>query len=131
MATSPSRTAGYSNLLAGAVARDGLICFLCGQIHTRSDTMQVDFRTPLDNGGALGIDNVIPVCKPCAKRRNQSAIGAYWRKRLIDAQREIAYIHQMAGDADILRAISATVTFGDRSTLQAVEPAAEPNGDAD
>lgn len=129
MTTSPSRKAGYSSLMVDAVARDGLTCFLCGQIHTRTDTMQVDFRKPLENGGQPDSDNAIPVCKPCAKRRNQSPVGTYWRKRLIDAQREISYIHQMAEDTEILRAIAATVRVDRGVPLREGTGAQAPSGE--
>jgi len=138
MTKSPSRVAGYSNLMIDAVARDGLVCFLCGHIHSRSDTMQVDFRKPLDSGGTADADNAIPTCKTCAKRRNQSPIGAYWRKRLVDAQREIAYIHQMAEDAEIMKTLAASVQVSrdvplrdiTGAEIEAVEEvAAEPAGE--
>lgn len=128
MTKSPSRHAGYSSLMVDAVARDGLTCFLCGQIHTRADTMQVDFRTPLDSGGSADADNAIPVCKTCAKRRNQSPIGAYWRKRLIDAQRETAYIHQMAEDKELLDTLAATVRVGRGVPLRDVTGTQGPAG---
>jgi len=124
MTKSPSRNAGYSNLLADVVGRDGLVCFLCGQIHTRADTMQIDFRVPLDNDGVPDYGNAIPTCKTCAKRRNQSPIGAYWRKRLIDAQRELAYIRQAVEDKDILAAITTTVLSAAAVPLRDVTGAA-------
>lgn len=127
MTKSPSRTAGYSSLVADVVARDGLICFLCGHIHSRSGTMQVDFRKPLDNGGEATVDNAIPTCKTCAKRRNQTPVGTYWRKRLIDAQREIAYIHQMAEDADVIRALMTTVVVSRDVPLLAKPDAETPS----
>ena len=116
--------------MADVVARDGLICFLCGHIHSRSGAMQVDFRTPLDNGGEATVDNAIPTCKTCAKRRNQTPIGTYWRKRLIGAKREIAYIHQMAEDADVIRALMATVVVNRDVPLGVGTGAETPTGDA-
>jgi hypothetical protein len=130
MTTSPSRVAGYSTLLSDAIARDGLVCFLCGHIHARSDTLQVDFRKPLDSGGEADSDNAIPTCKTCAKRRNRTPVGAYWRKRLVDAQREIAYIHQMAEDAEIMRTLAATVNVDRGVPLRHVTGAHESDGDA-
>jgi hypothetical protein len=130
MTTSPSRVAGYSTLLSDVIARDGLVCFLCGHIHARSDTMQVDFRKPLDSGGEADVGNAIPTCRTCAKRRNRTPIGAYWRKRLVDAQREIAYIHQMAEDAEIMRALASAARVDRGVPLRHVTGAQETDGDA-
>ena len=123
MTKSPSRSAGYVNLLPEAIAQHGLVCYLCGQIHSRADTMQADFKSP-QNEGRSG--NVIPVCKTCAKRRKQSPIGSYWKKRLIDAQREIAYITQMVEDADIMARLTATVILSNSGSVEETESFGKP-----
>ena len=109
MAKSPSRTSGYSALLDATLAQNGLVCFLCGQVHTRADRMQVDFKKPLALGGEATVDNAIPVCNTCAKRRHQAPLGAYLRKRLVDAQREVDYIRSLADNRGALDALAATV----------------------
>ena len=109
MTKSPSRTSGYGDLFDAVLARHGLVCFLCGQVHTRADRMQVDFMKPLALDGEATVDNAIPVCNTCAKRRHQAPLGAYLRKRLIDAQREVDYITNLAGMREVLDALATTV----------------------
>ena len=105
---SPSRMAGYAETMRGLVARDGLVCFLCGHKHATVHTMQGDMRNP-DNGFEL--DNLVIACKPCAKRRNGKRIGAYWRERMSAAASEIAHINMMAANQETLRALSDTLSL--------------------
>jgi hypothetical protein len=105
---SPSRMAGYAETMRGLVARDGLVCFLCGHKHATVHTMQGDMRNP-DNGFEL--ENLVITCKPCAKRRNGKRIGAYWRERKSAAAAEIAHINMMVEDQEVLRTLSATLSL--------------------
>ena len=105
---SPSRMAGYAETVRGLVARDGLVCFLCGHKHATSHTMQADMRNP---DGEFELDNLVITCKPCAKRRNGKRIGAYWRERMSAAASEIAHINMMAANQETLRALSDTLSL--------------------
>lgn len=72
--------------------------------------MQIDFKKPLALGGEATPENAIPTCNTCAKRRNRTPIGAYLRKRLVDAQREVDYITNLAGKREVLDALAASAT---------------------
>lgn len=105
---SPSRRADYAETVRGLVARDGLVCFLCGHKHATSHTMQADMRNP---DGGFELDNLVIVCKPCAKRRNGKRVGAYWRERKSAAAAELAHINMMVSDQAVLKALSATLVL--------------------
>ena len=109
MTTSPSRMSGYDLLFEAAVRQHGLTCFLCGMTHARSETLQVDFVVPLDRGGDASFENAIPACRPCAKRRNRRPLGQYFSQRLVEAEREAAYIRTMTENRHVLNALRTTV----------------------
>jgi hypothetical protein len=113
---SPSRMAGYNDTMRQLVARDGLVCFLCGHKHATVHTMQSDMRTIADAGGSFELDNLVIACKPCAKRRNGKPVGAYWRERMSAAAAEQAHIEMMARNKDVLLSLAATLRYAPRIT---------------
>jgi hypothetical protein len=120
---SPSRMAGYAETMRGLVARDGLVCFLCGHKHATVHTMQGDMRNP-----AIGfeLENLVIACKPCAKRRNGKRIGAYWRERKSAAAAEIAHINMMVEDQEVLKALSATLSLVPNAVEETGHAEADP-----
>jgi hypothetical protein len=104
---------GYSDTLNALVARDGLVCFLCGKKHATVHTMQSDLVKP-DVG--FDMDNAVLTCKPCAKRRNGKPLGAYWKERLSAAAAELAHIEAIGRNEDVLDNLRTLMAYAPRIT---------------
>ena len=110
---SPSRMTGYADAIQALVARDGLVCFLCGKKHATVHTMQSDLVKP-DVG--FSMDNAVLTCKPCAKRRNGKPLGAYWNERLSAAAAELAHIETVGRNKEVLENLRRLLDYAPRIT---------------
>ena len=105
---SPSRMTGYADAIQTLVARDGLVCFLCGKKHATVHTMQSDV---VKSDVGFNLDNTVLVCKPCAKRRNGKPLSAYWKERLSAAAAELAHIETIGRNKDVVENLRTLLSY--------------------
>jgi hypothetical protein len=98
-----------------------LTCYLCGKKHERRATLQIDYLNTPEAGGALKPENMVPACKPCAKRRNQRELPTYWIQRIQEIEAEKSHIKTMTKDVAALWDLAAMVRYAPRITPDAVE----------
>ena len=110
----PSRRGDYAAMYVTLLNRDPLVCFLCGERHTRSAAMQLDYVVPPTDGGEFVAENLVLTCKPCAKRRNQKPLSVYWQQRLVAARGEATHITALTEDPTIMDRIRAATMYAPR-----------------
>ena len=110
----PSRRSDYAAMYVTLLDRDPLVCFLCGERHTRSAAMQVDYVVPPSAGGKFVAENLVLACKPCAKRRNQKPLSVYWQQRLVASRGEATHITALIEDPTIMERIRAATAYAPR-----------------
>jgi hypothetical protein len=116
---SPSQQLDYEQTIEVVLGKWGLICYLCGKKHERRATLQIDYFNTPEAGGTLTPENMVPACKPCAKRRNQRELPTYWIQRIQEIEAEKSHIKTMSKDFVALWDLAAMVRYAPRITEDA------------
>jgi hypothetical protein len=106
----PKKSTDRADLLDALAARDGLVCFMCGAIHSRAATMVVD-RIDHDIELEEETDNYIVACKTCVRRRDKRPLLAYLKMRLRAARAEVEYLSDLPTEAKILQMLTRPLHY--------------------
>ena len=109
------KTAQDDNTLFDAVAnRDGLVCFMCGAVHSRAATMQLDWIDYDDD--VTDPANVVMACRLCVRRRDKRPLMAYLKTRLSAARAEVAHLSVLPEDIRIKKMLTRPIHYAPRIT---------------
>lgn len=111
----PRKPNEQTELLDALAMRDGLVCFMCGAIHSRAATMAVD-RIDHDIELEEKTDNYIVACKTCVRRRDKRPLLAYLKTRLRAARAEVEYLSDLPTEAKILQMLTRPLHYTPRIT---------------
>ena len=104
------------NTLFDAVTnRDGLVCFMCGAVHSRSATMQLDWMD-YDDVDVTNPEDAILACKTCVRRRDKRPLLAYLKTRLSAALAEVAHLSVLPEDIRIKKLLTRPIHYAPRIT---------------
>jgi hypothetical protein len=116
----PKKSDERDALFDAVTNRDGLVCFMCGAVHSRAATMQLDWLDH-DDLDVTNLDHVILACKTCVRRRDKRPLMAYLKTRLSAARAEVAHLSVLPEDIRIKQMLTRPIHYAPRITPGAVE----------
>jgi len=110
------KTVGARDALFAAVTnRDGLVCFMCGAVHSRAATMQLDW-IDYDDLDVTNPEDAILACKTCVRRRDKRPLLAHLKTRLSAARSEVAHLSVLPEDIRIKKMLTREIHYAPRIT---------------
>lgn len=118
-----------TTLRAAVLHRDGNNCFYCGR-SGRSTPLEMEHIIPASLGGTGRIDNIVPSCVPCNRRKGNRPVEEFLKRRpakLAQLNERLSVNPQSAAHLNVilpnllkqLRATSLTVTEHDAAAVAA------------
>jgi hypothetical protein len=111
----PKKSDERDALFDAVVDRDGLVCFMCGAVHSRAATMQLDWLD-YDTLDVTKPEEAIIACKTCVRRRDKRPIMAYLKTRLSAARAEVAHLSVLPEDIRIKKMLTREIHYAPRIT---------------
>ena len=111
----PKTTQDDNTLFDAVTNRDGLVCFMCGAVHSRAATMQLDWLD-YDDLDVTNPKHAIIACRLCVRRRDKRPLMAYLKTRLSAARAEVAHLSVLPEDIRIKKMLTRPIHYTPRIT---------------